>query len=435
MSGNSILSTGTATLTFNHPVNAGTGDLTLTGDEINFGDRIRGTGSLVLQPATPSQEIAIGGSENTAGLDMTAAELAQLQDGFRSIAIGRTNGSGSVVIESASFNDPVAVRSPAGDITVNGAVSGNGGITLNASTLNLNSELSNTGGELNLTGDTQITNAVNLSNTGNISLSGAINGSGSLNITAGSSDVTFGGAIGSITPLEQVTVTAGNVTVNGAVVTTNGITLNSPVTVSNSGGTFNAGAGSLAFSSSLTSQFQDLIFTGSEIDLGGRLSGSGQVFLQPANPSTNIAIGGSETTTDLDLTADELANFGSGFRSVTIGQTDGSGNITIGSTSLPVPTTIQSPTGVIALDGTITSTGGLTLTAPTLTLNAASIDNTTGPVNLQGQTEINNAVNITNNGNITLTSAVDGSGELTIDSGSGNVQLRGAVGSSSPYSN
>jgi CHAT domain-containing protein len=385
-----------------------------------------------LQPATPSQGIAIGGSGNTAGLDITASELAQFQDGFRSIAIGRTNGSGSVVIQSASFNDPVAVRSPAGDITVNGAVSGNGGITLNASTLNLNSELSNTGGELNLTGDTQITNAVNLSNTGNISLSGAINGSGSLNITAGSSDVTFGGAIGSITPLEQITVTAGNVTVNGAVATTNGITLDSPVTVSNSGGTFNAGTGSLALSSSLTSQFQDLIFTGSEIDLGGRLSGSGQVFLQPANPSTNIAVGGSGTTTGLDLTATELANFGSGFRSVTIGQTDGSGNITIGSTSLPVPTTILSPTGAIALDGTITSTGGLTLTAPTLTLNAASIDNTTGPVNLQGQTEINNAVNITNNGNITLTSAVDGSGELTLDSGSGNVLLRGAVGSSSP---
>ncbi|MCU0544108.1 MAG: CHAT domain-containing protein [Oscillatoriaceae cyanobacterium Prado104] len=115
------------------------GNITLTGSEIDLtGARnsVSSNGNLVLQPADPRQDITINSPGNTEALDLTAAELNALRNGFSSIAIGRSDGSGTITIAppTVTFQDPTTIQSPAGTGTIagTGAIAGtdNAAITL-----------------------------------------------------------------------------------------------------------------------------------------------------------------------------------------------------------------------------------------------------------------------------------------------------------------
>ncbi|NER26201.1 MAG: filamentous hemagglutinin N-terminal domain-containing protein [Symploca sp. SIO1C4] len=81
-----------------------TGNLTLIGDEIDFSGQVSGTGDLFIEPSASSQSIQLG------------TQLNQLQDGFSAIAIGREDGSGKITLSGdLTFSDPVELRSPEGD--------------------------------------------------------------------------------------------------------------------------------------------------------------------------------------------------------------------------------------------------------------------------------------------------------------------------------
>jgi hypothetical protein len=64
----------------------------------------------VLEPTTLSYNIAIGGTDSTiSALDLTAAEIGALQEGFSSITIGRADGTGTITLNPVTFNDPVNI--------------------------------------------------------------------------------------------------------------------------------------------------------------------------------------------------------------------------------------------------------------------------------------------------------------------------------------
>ncbi|MFM9265658.1 CHAT domain-containing protein [Tychonema sp. BBK16] len=166
---------GNVTLTGRNGVTAGAieavgsqtpGNITLSGSEIDLtGDRnsVASNGNLVLQPIDPLHDITIGGSGNTEGLDLTAAELGTLRNGFVSIAIGRFDGSGLITIATptpsstpsstpvsgVTFQDPIVIRSPLGTgaIVGTGAIAGidNASITLMAGSVNVGDVTSNSG--------------------------------------------------------------------------------------------------------------------------------------------------------------------------------------------------------------------------------------------------------------------------------------------------
>ena len=114
------------------------GNITLSGNEIDLtggNNSIASNGNLVLQPADPAHNITIGGAAETEALNLTAAELNSLRNGFGSIAIGRADGSGLINIAPATttpnstpvavtFQDPTMIRSPFG----RGAIVGTGAI-------------------------------------------------------------------------------------------------------------------------------------------------------------------------------------------------------------------------------------------------------------------------------------------------------------------
>ncbi|MEQ9481176.1 CHAT domain-containing protein [Coleofasciculus sp. F4-SAH-05] len=153
------------------------GNLTLTGDEIDIAGTVSGTGNLIMQPFTPSQDIQLGGidSGNPGILDLTATELAGLQPGFTSITIGRTNSSGAITLaDDIQFNTPLTLQSPtgSGSIDTQGfslATPDNTSITLQA-----NQDI-RTGDIINPGGQTEITSLgggeINLLMSGNVSLS------------------------------------------------------------------------------------------------------------------------------------------------------------------------------------------------------------------------------------------------------------------------
>lgn len=140
------------------------GNITLTGNEIDLTggkNSIASNGNLVLQPATPAQNITIAGAAETEALDLTAAELNSLRNGFGSIAIGRADGSGSLAIApttaapnstpvpAVTFQDPTTLRSPLGSgaIVGTGAIAGidNATISLLAGTVAVGDVTSNAG--------------------------------------------------------------------------------------------------------------------------------------------------------------------------------------------------------------------------------------------------------------------------------------------------
>ena len=70
---------------------------------------------LVIQPNGATDAINVGFALDTAGvLDLTDAELGRIADGFASITIGRANGQHAIRVQSATFHDPVTLRTPLG---------------------------------------------------------------------------------------------------------------------------------------------------------------------------------------------------------------------------------------------------------------------------------------------------------------------------------
>ncbi|MEG3869491.1 two-partner secretion domain-containing protein, partial [Microcoleus sp. Z1_B2] len=206
---------GDATIDFGSSLSAGSNPLTLRAGEIDFSGNVSGTGVLTLQPATAGQNIVVGGTDNnTSALDLTAAELNLIQNGFRSIAIGRSDSSANVSISSnLTFLDPVNIQTGTGTIALDGTLTGNdnSSIALKAATINLNDGINTNKNPIDLNGTVTLGNDINLTTGGgDIKIIGAIGGNHLLNLDAATGNVLVQGNIGETTPLSVLKATASN---------------------------------------------------------------------------------------------------------------------------------------------------------------------------------------------------------------------------------
>jgi len=95
------------------------GNIILTGDEIDLNGPVSGSGSLLLQTATPTQDINLGrtAGDSSLALDLSLGELSALQEGFSQITVGRADGGGTLSLGGdIGFQDSVVLRAPAGQI-------------------------------------------------------------------------------------------------------------------------------------------------------------------------------------------------------------------------------------------------------------------------------------------------------------------------------
>jgi filamentous hemagglutinin family protein len=191
--GGQILLTGNSGSGFginvSNAIASGSGNLTLTADTINVeaNASVTGTGNLLVQPLTPSLPLPIGGTSTF----LSTATLGLLNNGgFTSTTIGRADSSGTLTLsDNLTFNNPVTLRSPVGNGSINTSGftltgTGNATITLLANQNITTGSITNPGRAITITSNT---GAIT---TGNLNSSGAVDG-GNLRVEA-STQITTG---------------------------------------------------------------------------------------------------------------------------------------------------------------------------------------------------------------------------------------------------
>ncbi|MEG5072695.1 CHAT domain-containing protein [Microcoleus sp. B3-D2] len=377
---------GDASIAFGSSLSAGSNPLTLTAGEIDFSGNVSGTGALTLQPATAGKNIVVGGTDNnTSAFDLTASEISLIQNGFSSIAIGRSDSSANVSIPSnLTFLDPVNIQTGTGTIALDGTLTGNdnSSIALNASTINLNYGINTNKNPIALNGTVQLGNDINLSTGGgDIKIIGAIGGNHLLNLDAATGNVLVQGNIGGTAPLSALNVTATQAEFTGNIASNSGLNIAAASTKLGGNVTTNQG----------------------NININGVLGLTKDVILSTAGG--NIAFGGAIDSID-------------GARNLTLAS--GSGSITfnaaVGATS---------KLGNVAIENAGNVTGNSTINAQQLTaLN-------TEKVNLSGDVTASK-VDITAKGDISVKNITTNGGEILFTSGNnftaGNLNTSGNSG-------
>lgn len=535
LTGEAILNPGTGSLAFGSRLEMGNNPLTLTAGQIDFNGPVIGTNTLTLQPANPTQNITLGNLSNTGdSLDLTSNDLAQIQNGFTGITIGRPDYSGEIsIVNPITFLDPVTLEAGSGFISLNSKITGldNAAVSLNAATVYLNSDILTNQNDIALSGNIILGENVTLSTDiggGNLNMIGTIDGNPNLTLDSGTGNIILNEAVGSQTALGNLTIInandvtteaitaasltqsagTGTTTFNGEITTTgaNGINLtantilfnspvtttgNSPVTLANTnpleittpftldggfqqtgtgtvtlsseiitnnhdigftapvtlnpGASLNPGIGGIAFGSSLDAGNNPLILRAGEIDFNGPVTGSSTLNLEPATLTQTITLGNATDAGDsLDLTQNHLAQIQDGFTSITIGRRDSTGGIVIvNPLSFTDPVILQGGSGAISVDGMITGSdnAAISLNAATIYLNS-DVVTTQNDITFTGNLILGNDITLTTDndgGNIKIVGNIDGnagasatSPGLTLNAGTGVIEVRGNIGEISP---
>ncbi|HEY9852033.1 MAG TPA: CHAT domain-containing protein [Leptolyngbyaceae cyanobacterium] len=329
------------------------GNIQMTGDEINFSGPIAGD-TIILEPSTTGRAIAIGDSLEGAGaLNITTAEIADLVDGFTSITIGRTDGTGAVTINNkVFFQDDVKIQG--------GAITANGNIISPGNDLDIISNVGNidtTNGELN-------TSSLSVGDGGDITVT-AKNGNitiGNINSSSGFSNAgkaTFSAANGTIN-------VNGNINSSGGTQGSD-ITFETPVTLTKDA-TFTTGkvTGDINFNSTVDGTKQLTLTAGTSGTIrfqavAGKNAPLGKLDITAAQ---NIEVTGGIFTANSDITLNSpvILKGDSEFNA-------GTGKITFGTTLTGDIYNLTFTTDNLNLQNTVTGTGNLIIQPFTPSLN------------------------------------------------------------------
>jgi filamentous hemagglutinin family protein len=237
------LDAGTGTLAFSNLVSFNANNLTLTADEIDFSRAVTGTGSLVLQPATDSVDVTVGGSgAPVTGLNLTAAELARLPlDTLAGLTIGRASGTGTLdVAGPLNIGSAPLTLNGGGGITQSGGSVTSGALTLYAAGHGIT--LANSANAFGAVGITGTPSSLSLANAQAITQLGTAAwalGSAPVSLNAGTHDITLtnvGNTFGTLALTgHNASVIEADATDLGASALTGNLTLSSTGIVTQSG--------------------------------------------------------------------------------------------------------------------------------------------------------------------------------------------------------
>ena len=334
--------------------------------------------------------------DDSLNLDLTANTN---NDNTGAIAIAQpinTQGGNISITNTSVDNVAIDIQNPlnsnGGDITLNGTSTNNTGVLIDS---NVNSNSDNNGGNINITGTSVAEDGVFIR--GQVTTSGT----GTINVTGTSTEdigiLTLGNNESTEVIPTQITTASGEINLTGT--STNSIGVSTQTT-------------------NITSTDSNVTLTGDEIDLltGTNITGD-TVTLQPETSESNIAISPTEeSATDLDITQAELDTIEA--NSITIGNaTDGSGTITVAN-PITLDESITLNSSQTNLNGDITTEGN------EITIN--------GDVTLQNNVALNAISNEETGTNININGSVNGANNLTLNAGSGNINLQGNVGNTTP---
>jgi len=477
----SVSLSATNNIHLNSPIDASSNtnlnNLTLTASNINLNQSLTLNGGDITLLA--NQDITTGKINNPGGEITLSSNSGNINTSAGTLNTSSPTGNGGAIALTAS-NGNISLGS-INSTTISSSSTNNAGtVTLNAGSGNITlsgdinaSANAGSGSHISLTGNVTLTNPTTTLTTtggagsGNIIFSNTVNGTtaGTQNLTlnAGTGNVTFSGAVGDSTALGALSVNSTGTTQFGNSVLASSLTTDGGGTTQVNGNVTTTAASGQSYGDSVT-VIGNVSLTGDEINFASHVSGTGNLTLQPFTTSQAITIGGSADsgTGTLDLTATEIGLLQNGFNLITIGQTSGSGAITLaGDTTFNDSVLIQSPSG----NGSITTTGytltgadnaKITLNANesittgniinsgreiTLTSNNGSINTSAGTLDTSSSSGNGGAIALTAAGNITtslINTASSGNGTggsitLTSDNqnvSTGNLNSSGASGGS-----
>ncbi|MBD2200605.1 CHAT domain-containing protein, partial [Calothrix parietina] len=410
-------------------------------NDITFKNTVEGASSLIVNAGTSNINLAndittTGIQEFNSAVKLTGSSTTFNSDNNDITFKNTVEGASSLIVNAGTsninlanninttgtqeFNSAVKLtgssttfNSGNNDITFKNTVEGASSLIVNAGTSNIN--LAN---DITTTGIQEFNSAVKLTGS-------------STTFNSGNNDITFKNTVegdGSLI------VNAGTGTINIASdITTQGDqTFKNPVTLTGTGDKiFTSNNGAIAFNNSLSAGSNNLTLTATEINLPSTLNsvtGRGNLTLLPSTTSQNITLGGAETTA-LDLTTADINALANGFNSITIGREDGNA-ITINSVTFKDPVTINSPIS-ITVNGQITGTDNAAVTLNGDTTLNADIKIQDQPIAFKNPVLLGTGKQInlnSGNGEISFDSTLDGSGDLTLSSGTGNINFNDEVG-------
>ena len=455
---------GTGTVLFSDTVGAGNdlGSVAITADEIDFSgvaDSFHGNSSLNLRPSANAVTVGIGGGAGT--LDLSAADIDSLADGFSSIIIGRGGGTAAVTSDGGSFSDPVTIRSngAGGSVTLTtAAITGTDNATVDITAPSINFSYA---GNTVVTASQNITftGAVNLNAAsavstggagGNITFTSTIDNANNLTLTAGTGNVDITGAVGGTTPVSQFSIASAvqsdvnNISGTNIEIASGNIDLNG---------------------TAYTASTDDVIFTGAvDLDAGaataisaGAGAGDDVTFTSTLDGGVDLTLNGAGSTTfsglvgnTTPLTSITTDAAGTTAINTTVVATSGAqtynDNVSLGADPVITGT-------AITFNGTVDNGQNLTVNAGGATTFAGLVGNTTPltsiTTNAAGTTAINTTVVATSGAQtyndpvslgadpvitgtaITFNGTVDNGQNLTVNAG-GATTFAGLVGNTTP---
>ena len=395
------------------------GDITITADALTLvTGTIASSGALILQPNAVGTVVGVSGGAGAFSISTT--ELDLLSDGFSSITIGRSDGTGTLTINADVFRDPMVFRmgGASGDILTVGiltsavantaltftAGTGDGSFTM---TLGAGNTIASGTGAITITADVVVLNTTANTITGTgastITLQPAT-GSTTIGISDGASG-TFDldlSEIGAVTDgFSLITIGASGGT--GAV-DINAFTFNDPVTIRGGAMVVTAlqSGGTIITLTSTSTIDEDGDNTTTDITTSGTLvlTAQGAIGVSGGNGPLDLAVGILQATTTTGgiflLENNTLVIGGTGVQTtggnaaieiaLTLGNltlneditADGSGNITL--TLLGAGAILA--TSAAGVDDIISGSGDITITADALTL-AGGVITSSGNLVLQ----------------------------------------------------
>ncbi len=392
-----------AAIVINGDQNFGANNFTLRSDSnpaINAA--LTGTGILTFETEATNTTIGLAGASGT--LNLSAAELGRITDGWSQIVVGTDTGTGGLALNAYTWNDSLRLLGSTRTITVAG--------------------IQNMGANnLQLTG-------------GNLVLNAALNGTGILTFDQGTNNRSLGLAGGSgsynISAAELNRITDGWSEIilgradNTSTVNVNAYTWNDNVT-------FRNGSGQMRFVQAQDFGTNDATVESDNLRIDNNFTGTGDLTIAPSDITTSIGLAGGAGS--LNLTTAELGRLSDGWSSITIGRADGTGQVELDAyanwsdpiTLLKDASDVTNVINVAGAQSILGASNASLIFNGNTDLGANITTNNTdltfgGPVTLLG-----NRAFATGTGDITFNSTIDGTFDLDIAS-TGDVGFNGDVG-------
>lgn len=382
----------------------------IAGGDVVLASTLSGTGTLTIEQRADNITMGLGGGAGT--LNLTVAEIANIQNGWGDIILGRQTSTVATTVNALTWNDNLTLRSGTGVISIAG--------------------IQTTTTDNNLTFITD--GDLGIANTANLMIG---NSTGTLRIQQASAGTTIGlgGGAGTInltaTEISRLTGNWANIIIGrtdgtGAV-TMSTATWSDPLTILSGSGLISVTGVQTLGANNLTYRTDGDITLAAVANI---LNGAATLTFEQVSANTGIGLGDSMTGA-LNLTTTEISRLRDGWANIIFGRADSTADINVGVGTWKDHLTLLTGTGKINIGAVTTSANNLTAKTDsgdilvssvlTKTGGATALESNTGKITLSGGAALaTGSLRLVTDADIVLGADISGTGAFTVSQATAN---------------